>query len=473
MSNSRRDTDLPAEEFRRLGHQVVDWMAGYLANPRVHPVFPDIAPGDLTDSLPESAPNQGEPMDTILADFEKLILPAATHWNHPRFMAYFSVSASAPGILAEMLATTLNTNHMVWKSNPAATELEQVTLNWLREWLGLPPEFFGQIFDTASVSTMHAIAAARVWAAPETRTEGAPAHMTVYCSEHAHSSVEKSAMALGIGQQNVRKVPADSEFRLCPNHLAEMIQADRVAGKRPFCVVPTTGTTSVSSIDPVPAVVEIAAREGLWIHVDAAYGGTAAIVPELAHILEGCDRAHSLVVNPHKWLFTPIDLSVLYSSRPDILRQAFALIPEYLKTGEGDRAVNFMDYGVPLGRRFRALKLWFVMRYFGRDGVAAILRNQIQWASELAAQMSSDPRFEVTAPTPLSLVCFRYRGTNRENQLLLDELNSTGQVFLSGNTMNGAFMIRLAIGNMRTTRDDVQSVWGLIQETTTRLFEKS
>jgi aromatic-L-amino-acid decarboxylase len=320
-------------------------------------------------------------------------------------MAYFSVSASAPGILAEMLATTLNTNHMVWKSNPAATELEQVTLNWLREWLGLTPDFFGQIFDTASVSTMHAIAAARVWAAPETRTEGAPAHMILYCSEHAHSSVEKSAMALGIGQQNVRKVPTDSEFRLCPNRLAEMIRADRDAGKRPFCVVPTTGTTSVSSIDPVPAVVEIAAREGLWVHVDAAYGGTAAIVPELAHILDGCGGAQSLVVNPHKWLFTPIDLSVLYCSRPDILRQAFALIPEYLKTGEDNRAVNFMDYGVPLGRRFRALKLWFVMRYFGRDGVAAILRNQVQWASELGTESPRSSATKFSGPRNSRLRC--------------------------------------------------------------------
>lgn len=470
MTDSRRDSDLPAEEFRRLGHEVVDWMAGYLDDPRVHPVLPGIAPGELTDRLPASAPGQGEPMEAILADFSKLILPAVTHWNHPRFMAYFSVSASGPGILAEMLAAALNTNHMVWKSNPAAAELEQVTLHWLREWLGLPAEFFGQIFDTASVSTLHAIAAARVWAAPETRTEGAPPHMTVYCSEHAHSSVEKSAMALGIGQQNVRKVPSDAGFRLCPNHLAEMIRADRAAGKRPFCVVPTTGTTSVSSIDPVPAVIEIAVREGLWVHVDAAYGGTAAIVPELAHILDGCGRAHSLVVNPHKWLFTPIDLSVLYCSRPDILRQAFALVPEYLKTEEDARAVNFMDYGVPLGRRFRALKLWFVMRYFGREGVASILRNHVRWASELAAQIAADPRFEVTAPAPLSLVCFRYRGTNRENHLLLDELNASGQVFLSGNTMNEVFMIRLAIGNLRTTRDDVQSVWSLIQETAARLF---
>lgn len=471
MSDELRNQDLPAEEFRRLGHEVVDWMADYLADPRVHPVVPNVKPGDLTDRLPASAPQHGEPMEAILADFRNLIVPATNHWNHPRFMAYFSVSASAPGILAEMLASTLNTNHMVWKSNPAATELEQVTLGWLREWLGLPPEFFGQIFDTASISTMHGIAAARAWAAPETRKIGAPREMTLYCSEHAHSSVEKGAMAIGVGQDNVRKVPADSEFRMCANTLAEMIRADRDAGRQPFCVVPTVGTTSITSIDPVPAVVEIAEREKLWVHVDAAYGGAAAVVPELSHLLDGCGRAHSLVMNPHKWLFTPIDVSAFYTRRPDVLRQAFSLVPEYLKTAEGDRALNFMDYGVPLGRRFRALKLWFVMRYFGREGIASIIRNHVQWAAELAAAIAQDSRFELTAPVPFSLVCFRYRGSNEQNQALIEKLNASGQVFLSGNTMKGVFMIRLAIGNMRTTREDVFTVWRLVQNTAAELFQ--
>jgi aromatic-L-amino-acid decarboxylase len=466
-----RDRDLAPEEFRRLGHEVVDWMAGYLTDPRVYPVVARTEPGHLTGALPASAPETGEPMENILAGFHDLILPATTHWNHPRFMAYFSVSASAPGILAEMLAAVLNTNHMVWKSNPAATELEQVTLGWLREWLGLPPTFFGQIFDTASISTMHGIAAARMWAAPETRTSGAPPNMTVYCSEHAHSSIEKGAMAIGVGQDNVRKVPADAEFRLIPQALAEMIRADRAAGKRPFCVVPTVGTTAVTSIDPVPAVIEIAKQENLWVHVDAAYGGVAAVLPELHHLLDGCGDAQSLVFNPHKWLFTPIDASAFYCSRPDILRQAFSLIPAYLTTAEDGQALNFMDYGVALGRRFRALKLWFVMRYFGREGVAAIVRNHIRWATELAAAIEAHPDFELTAPAPLSLVCFRYRGTNQQNQALIERLNASGEVFVSGNTMKGVYMIRLAIGNIRTTHDDVFAVWNLVQQTAAELFQ--
>ncbi len=465
-----RREDLPPSEFRRLGHEVVDWIADYLADPREYPVLPKVKPGELTDSLPASGPERGEPMERILTDFRDLILPAVTHWNHPRFMAYFSVSASGPGILAEMLTAALNANHMVWKSNPAGTELEQVTLGWLREWLGLPPEFFGIIHDTASTSTMHAIAAARAWAEPSARTIGASRDLTLYASEHAHSSVEKSAIALGIGQENVRRVPADSEFRMCVSRLAEMIRADRDAGKHPFCIVPTVGTTSITSVDPVPAVVDLARREKLWVHVDAAYGGAAAIVPEFRSLLDGCDRADSLVVNPHKWLFTPIDLSAFYTRHPGTLRRAFALVPEYLRTSENERALNYMDYAVPLGRRFRALKLWFVLRYFGREGIASIIRQQVQWAAELADEIRQDGRFEVTAPVPLSLVCFRYRGSNEDNQALLEKLNSSGEAFLSGNTLGGRFMIRLAIGNMRTTREDVTAVWNLVRQTASELF---
>ncbi|MDX2149197.1 MAG: pyridoxal-dependent decarboxylase [Bryobacteraceae bacterium] len=463
-------TDLTKEQFRRFGYEIVDWIAGYLDNPRVHPVLPDMQPGDLVARLPKSAPETGEPMEQILADFRSHIIPAMTHWNHPRFMAYFSVSASAPGILAEALTATLNTNGMLWKSNPASTELELVTLDWVRQWLGLPEGAFGIIHDTASLSTMHAIAAAREAADPDARTRGGSQHLTLYTSEHAHSSVEKGAIAIGVGQNNVRKVPVDAQFRLRPDALAEMIRADRDAGKLPFCVVPTVGTTSTTAIDPVPAVADIAHREGLWMHVDAAYGGAAAVVPELRHLLDGCDRADSLVMNPHKWFFTPIDLSTLFTRRPDIMRRAFSLVPAYLRTGEDGRVVNYMDYGVALGRRFRALKLWFVLRYFGREGIAAVIREQCRWACELAGVIAAHPRFEVTAPTPLSLVCFRYRGTNDENRLLLDELNRSGEVFVSGNEIAGVFMIRLAIGNMRTTREDVFTVWKVVQDTAARLF---
>jgi len=451
--------DMPPEEFRRFGHQVVDWIAGYMEQIRDYPVLARVQPGELTAQLPPAAPETGEPMETVLADFERLILPAVTHWNHPRFHAYFSVSASAPGILAETLIAALNMNGMLWKTSPAATELEQVTLAWLRRWLGLPDSFFGVIHDTASTNAVHAIAAARHRADPEVRRRGHRQPLTLYASELAHSSIEKGAMVLGIGLDHVRKIPVDGEFRMRPDMLEEAIRQDTAAGRKPFFVCATVGTTSVASIDPVPAVADVAARYGLWLHVDAAYGGAAAVAPEFRHVLAGADRADSLVVNPHKWLFTPIDLSVLYTPHPDRLRQTFSLVPEYLRTSEDDRAVNFMDYGIPLGRRFRSLKLWFIMRYFGREKIAEIIRTHIRWASEFASWVAADPRFELAAPVPLSLVCFRLKGSNDRNRRLLETVNASGRTYLSHNVMNGAFVLRFAIGHINTTFDDVRSAW--------------
>ncbi|MGH9633006.1 MAG: pyridoxal phosphate-dependent decarboxylase family protein, partial [Bryobacteraceae bacterium] len=424
-------SDLPPEEFRRHAHEVVDWIADYLQSVGDYPVLAQMEPGELEAQLPASAPEKGEPMESILADFRTQILPAVTHWNHPRFHAYFSVSASGPGILGEMLASALNVNGMVWKSSPAATELEIVTLRWLREWIGLPQSFFGVIFDTASISTMHAIAAAREFTDPESRLRGGRQDLIVYTSEQAHSSVEKGAIALGFGRDNVRKIAVDSSFRMRPDRLAAAMEEDRRAGKRPCCVVPTVGTTSTTSIDPVDKIAVVAESHGAWMHVDAAYGGAAAILPELRHILAGSSRAHSLVVNPHKWLFTPVDLSVLYTSRPDVLKRAFSLVPDYLQTPESGRAIDYMDYGVPLGRRFRSLKLWFVMRYFGRERVIEILRSHIAWASEFADVVRQDPHFELAAPVPLSLVCFRYRGSDEANRQLLERINASGTTFLS------------------------------------------
>jgi aromatic-L-amino-acid decarboxylase len=388
------------EEFRRFAHEAVDWIAGYLADPERYPVLPKVQPGEVADALPRSGPEAGEPMERLLEDFGRLIVPGITHWNHPGFMAYFANTAPGPGIIAELLAASLNANAMLWKTSPAATELEQVVLDWLRQWMGLPSGLFGIIYDTASTSSMHAIAAAREMADPEARTLGASRGLTLYTSEQAHSSIEKGAISIGIGQRNVRKIPVDGEFRMRPDALAQAVEADLAAGLRPFCVVATVGTTSTTSIDPVPAIAEIAARHGLWLHVDAAYAGSAAIVPQLRHILNGAERADSLVVNPHKWLFTPVDLSAFYTRRPDILGRAFSLVPEYLRTAEDSRAVNYMDYGVPLGRRFRALKLWFVMRYFGREKLAEMIRSQIAWAHELAEAVDDDPRFERAAPAP-------------------------------------------------------------------------
>jgi len=452
------------QEFRDYGHQVVDWIADYLENIRQYPVLPDMKPGDLIDRLPARAPEYGESMDAILQDFEKSIVPALTHWNHPRFLAYFAISASQPGILAEMLAAALNVNGMLWKSCPALTELEQVTLGWLRQWIGLPAEYFGIIYDTASVSTLHALAAARETADPETRTRGNSGGLVMYTSEHAHSSVEKAGITLGLGQDNIRKIPVDDAFRMRVDALRHAIDSDLLAGKKPFCIVPTVGTTSTSSIDPVNDVADVAEQCGAWLHVDAAYGGAAAVVPELQSVLHGAERADSIVVNPHKWLVTPFDLSAFYTRRPDILRQAFSLVPEYLRTAEDPRAVNYMDYGVQLGRRFRALKLWFIMRHFGREGIAEIIRSHIRYAQRLAGEIRAHPDFEIAAPTPFSLICFRYRGTDDDNRALLQSINASGKAFLSHTVLNGRFVLRLAIGNMFTEWEDLQDVWEVIRE---------
>jgi aromatic-L-amino-acid decarboxylase len=451
------------DEFRRYGHEAVDWIADYLAHPERYPILPKVKPGEIADALPRTGPEQPESMDTILKDFETHILPGITHWNNPGFFAYFANTGTGPGILGEMLAAALNANGMVWKASPAVTELEQVTLDWMRQWLGLPGPLFGQIFDTASVGTMHAIAAARECADPDSRTEGASRDLVLYTSEHAHSSVEKGAVSIGIGKRNVRLIPADGEFRMRPEALTQAIERDLAQGLRPFCVVPTVGTTSLTSIDPVPEIADIAERFRLWMHVDAAYGGAAALAPEFQHVLAGAGRADSLVVNPHKWMGTPVDLSILYTRKPEVFKRLFSLVPEFLRTAENSRAVNLMDYGVPLGRRFRALKLWFVMRYYGHVGLAARIRDHVAWARELAAQMAADPRFELPAPVPLSLVCFRLKGSDEINRELLERVNASGEVFLSHTALHGRFVLRLAIGNHTTTRRHVQRAWEIIK----------
>ncbi len=453
-----------SEEFLRAARAAAEWIAAYLEDPRAFPVAPRIEPGALARALPACAPEEGEPLETILDDFHRRILPAVTHWNHPRFLAYFAISASGAGVLGELLAAALNSNGMLWKTSPAGTELEQVTLGWLRRWLGLPEDFFGIIFDTASVSTFHAIAAARQQAAPEIRNEGGGAGLTLYCSEQAHSSVDKAAIALGIGLHNVRKIPTDEQFRMRPEQLEAAIAEDRRSGRRPFCVVATVGTTSTTSVDPLAAIAAIAGRHGLWLHVDAAYAGAAAILAEYRHILAGAEHADSIVVNPHKWLLTPMDLSAFYTRRPEVLRAAFSLVPEYLRTEPDAQAVNYMDYSLPLGRRFRALKLWFVMRHFGRRGIERVLRAHIQMAQELARRIDAHPRFERVAPAPFSVVCFRLRGSDEANRRLLDEVNATGRAFLSHTVLGGRFVLRLAIGNLGTTMADVEEVWRLVEE---------
>jgi len=449
------------EEFREWGHRLVDWVADYLQNAGERPVLHSVRPNDIVNALPARGPEQGEPMERIWADFEKIVLPGVTHWNHPNFLAYFANTSAPPAILAEFVAAALNANGILWKTSPAVTELEVVTLRWLLDWLGLPAEWFGMILDTASTSTLHALAAARVHVAPETRDAGAPPNLVVYCSDQAHSSVEKGAMALGFGRRQVRLIASDEAFRMRADALQETIRRDRAAGLLPCCVVATVGTTSTTSVDPVRAIAEVAEREGLWLHVDAAYAGSAAVAPELRWLLDGCERADSLVFNPHKWLMVPVDCSVLYSRHPETLQRAFSLVPPILNTTDG--GLNMMDYGVPLGRRFRSLKLWFVLRYYGREGLAQVIREQVAMTAELRDRIAADSRFEICAPCNLSVVCFRLRGTNEANSRLLEAVNRGGRFFLSQTVLGGRVVLRIAVGNMWTKRETLDAVWGEIE----------
>jgi len=456
-------TDWTADELRRHGAAALDWVARYLENIRGYPVLPSMKPGDLVAAIPSEAPLEGEPMEEILADFERTVLPAVNHWNHPRFHGYFSVSASGPGIVGELLSAALNVNGMLWMSCPAAVELELAVMGWLRQWLGLPEAFFGMIHDTASISTLHAIGAARAVADPDLRENGARPGMVLYTSEHAHSSVEKACMALGIGRRNVRKIGVDSAYRMRPDLLQRAIAEDRKAGLTPFCVVSTVGTTSVTSVDPVKEIQAVAAREGLWHHIDAAYGGAAAMLEENRWMLDGAGEADSLVMNPHKWLFTPIDCSAFFCRRPDALRLAYSLTPPYLASQEDPRAVHLMDYRIALGSRFRALKLWFVMRHFGYRKVCAIIRQHIAWARELAEEIRAHRLFEVAAPVTMSLVCFRLKAGDEATRALMQRVNSSGEAFLSGNVLDGRFVARIAIGNIKTTREDVWRTWDAVR----------
>lgn len=456
------EQNLQFDQFQKALYQHSDWIVSYLQNVRENPVTAAVQPGELASLLPRSAPETGEPFEKIFADFQSTVFPALTLWNHPRFFAYFSVSSTPPSILADLLAATVNVNAMLWRSSPAATELEQVTLNWLRQWLGLDQQFFGIIYDTASVSVMQAIGAAREWIDPECRTKGMRPGLTVYTSEHTHNSAEKAAITLGFGQENVRRIPVDEQFRMRPDRLQEAIEADIDAGKRPCCIVASVGSTSTSAVEPVPAIADVAEKYGVWLHVDAAYGGSTAVLPEMRHLFAGVERAHSLVLNPHKWLYVGIDCSVLYTRFPEVLRRASSLSAEYLKTAEDDRVVNYMDYGVQLGRRFRSLKLWYVFRYYGREGVMAMLRESLRQAQLLKSWIEESKEFELAAPVPFSLVCFRHRSDNAFNQRLLAEINATGQAYLSHTVLNGTFVLRFAIGNFLTTEDDIRAAWDLI-----------
>ncbi len=456
--------DVDTDEFRAAAHRAVDWIGDYLDTIRERPVQSRAKPGEIRHSLPAVPPAEGERLEVIFEDFERLVLPGITHWNHPRFFAYFANTGSTPGILAELLIAALNVNGMLWRTSPSATEVEEVACDWLRQEIGLPEGFSGVINDTASSSTLYALAAAReVAPGVEVRKQGmAGARLRMYASEEAHSSVEKAGIVLGVGQENFVRIKTDPDFRMDPGELERAIAADRAAGFTPFAVVATVGTTSVTAVDPVPAIADICEREKLWLHVDAAYGGAAAVLESHRWVLAGCERADSLVVNPHKWLFTPMDCSVLYCRREDVLKQAFSLVPAYLVTDDGG-ARNLMDYGTSLGRRFRALKLWFVLRAFGVEGARARIAAHIEMARQLRGWIEEDPDFEVLAPSPFSTVVFRRRAGDAVNEHIHDAVNASGQALISHTDVRGRYALRMAIGNLRTTLDDVRAAWDLIR----------
>jgi aromatic-L-amino-acid/L-tryptophan decarboxylase len=469
--------DIAPDEFRRHARRVLQWIGDYLEHPEQFPVLSRVAPGEIAATIPAEPPVAAEPLDAVLDDFERLIVPGVTHWNHPGFFAYFAITASAPGILAEMLISALNVNAMLWKTSPSATELELRTIDWLRQLLGLGDGWFGLINDTASIATLLALTAARE-AKPELRIrERGMAgradlpRLRVYASVHAHSSVDKAIITLGLGQENLVHIDADDVFRMRVDALEAAVRADRAQGFLPLATVATIGTTSTTSVDPVPAIAALCAREGMWLHVDGSYGGVAAVVPEMRHVLAGVELADSLVVNPHKWLFTPIDLSAMFTRRPDVLKRAFSLVPEFLVTREQSEVVNLMDYGVQLGRRFRALKLWMVIRAFGAEGLAARLRRHMEMARDFASWVDAEPEWECVAPVPFSLVCFRYapNGTSERerealNAAILERVNASGSAYLSHTKLNGRYVLRLAIGNMRTEPRHVSDAWRLLKE---------
>jgi aromatic-L-amino-acid decarboxylase len=467
-----------SREFRDSGHALVDWIADYLEHAERYPVLARVKPGDIAAALPAAAPEEAEPFDAIMADVERILMPGVTHWNHPGFFAYFAITGSAPGVLADFLSAALNQQAMLWRTSPAATELEAVSLSWLRRLIGLPDAFEGVIYDTASISTMTAMVAAREAGVSGVRAKGLAGRsdvprVRVYCSDQAHSSVDKAVITIGLGHESLRKIDSDDQFRMRVELLQRAIAADRADGVLPIAVVATVGTTSTTSIDPVPDIAAVCERERLWLHVDAAYAGAAAMLPSHAHVLAGAERADSLVVNPHKWLFAPFDLSAFYCRRMDVVRQAFSLTPEYLRTSESPAVKNLMDTGIQLGRRFRALKLWMILRSFGARQIRERLADHIHLAQQFASWVDAHPDFERLAPVPFSVVCFRWNPASRSlseaaldaaNDRLMEAVNATGDVFLSHTRVKGRLALRMAIGHLRTTEQHVRRAWDLLRQ---------
>jgi aromatic-L-amino-acid decarboxylase len=440
-----------------------------------YPPLAQVNPGDVFKRIPEIPPQKGEVIEKVLNDVDKILMDGITHWNHPGFMAYFNSTSSGPGILAELLTAGLGLNGMLWKTSPAFTELEQAMMNWFRQMVGLPENYWGIIYDTASTSSMHAIASAREQLNLGFREKGMAGRsdiprLRMYCSEQAHSSIEKGALTLGVGLEGIKKIPVNDKFEMVPGTLEEAVKEDLKNGWKPFCVIATVGTTSSTSVDPIEEIATICEKHKLWFHIDAAYAGVTALIPEMKWVTKGWDRSDSIVINPHKWMFTPMDLSVYFTRKPEVLKQAFSLVPEYLKTNKDGEVENLMDYGIQLGRRFRSLKLWFVIRYFGVEGLAERIKHHIDLAQEFSKWIDDEKYFERMAPVPFSTICFRYNpGNSTEEELnalnekLLETINSSGKIFLSHTKLNGKFAIRLTIGSIRHERIHILEAWELIK----------
>ncbi|MFN2533373.1 MAG: aspartate aminotransferase family protein [Pyrinomonadaceae bacterium] len=471
--------DLPEEQFRQAIQQAAEWVADYRSNIERQVISPSGQPGDVSAALPSTIPKTPVPIETVMTDFERVIVPNLVHWGHPNFVGYFGSTTTGPGILGELLAATLNVSAMTWATSPAATELETVVLRWLRQMLRLPEEFFGVVYDTASVATLHALAAARESLCLNIRALGLAGRddlprLRIYASDQAHSSIVKAAITLGVGETNVNRIDSDDLFRMDLNSLKLAIQQDRSAGYMPLAVVATVGTTSAAAVDPIPEIVAFCKQERIWLHVDAAYGGAAALLPKARHLMEGVVNADSVVVNPHKWFFVPLDFSALYTRHPERLREVFSVVPEYLRGDAEQAEINYMDYGIQLGRRFRALKAWMVFCAFGESGLVARIREHIRLARLFATWVENDAELELLAPVQMGVVCFRavcngnahdsLETANDLNRSVVKSVNATGRAYMTHTMLRDKVAMRVALGNVLTTERHLAGVFELIKQ---------
>ncbi len=469
--------DMPVDKFKENGYKMIDWIANYLSEIEKYPVLPQIKYGEIKNSIQKNPPLTGEMTENIFTDLDEVLMKGITHWNHPDFMAYFNSTSSGPGILAELLSAGLNINGMAWHTCPSATELEEAMIIWYRKIFNLPENFWGIVYDTASTSSFHAISAAREQLSHlKIREKGMAGRndvprLRIYTSQESHFSIDKSVVALGFGLESIKKIPVDNKFRMISGKLKEAIEDDKKNGWLPCCVVATVGTTSSTSVDPVDEIGTICKNENVWLHVDAAYAGTASILPEMQWIFKGIEKADSLVINPHKWMFTPIDYSLLFTMKPEVLKRAFNLSSEYLDTSK-DKLTNFMDYGIQLGRRFRSLKPWFIIRYFGVEGLQKRIREHIRLAKLFAGWIEDNREFELISPVEFGVVCFRavpekinsQEALDAFNKNLLERINQTGKLFLSHTKLDGKYVIRICISGLRTQEEHVKKAWNLITD---------